>query len=220
MIARLLALLALALTALPAASAPAADWSKVAARTAQGGIRVGNPRARVVLVEIANYTCPHCAHFNQAGAATLSRQIRSGVLAVEYRPIVTDQFGLAATVVARCAGPGFLAANEALYARQDAWLRQASDYAADNAAQLGRYTELDKLQDLALNGGIAATAGVPPARVNACFATRAQLDDTLRAVQAAGAVTNSTPTFLLGREKLTGVVWTDVAAKLTAAGIK
>ncbi len=220
MIARLLAVLAVALAALPAASAPATDWTKVAARTAQGGVRVGNPRARVVLVEIANYTCPHCAHFNQAGAATLTRQVRSGQLSVEYRPIVTDQFGLAATVVARCTGGGFLAANDALYRQQAEWVRRASAYAADNDGELSRYTELDRLQQIALNGGIAAAAGASPKQVAACFATRGQLDDTLRAVQVAGAMTDSTPTFLFGRQKLTGVVWADIAAKLSAAGLK
>lgn len=224
MIVRLLMLLMLA-CAIPAASAPprgAADWTRTAVRTPAGGIRVGNPRARVALVEIANYTCPHCAAFSVAGSPTLTRHIRSGALSLEIRPIAGDTLGLAATVVARCAAPAaFLAVNDALFARQEAWYRQAADYAERNAGALGRYTELDRLQQVAENGGMAAiagAAGLPPARLAACFADRRQLDDALRAIAAARTIAEATPTFLLGREKLTGE-WTDIAARLRAAGL-
>lgn len=211
----------LALTA-SAASAPV-DWTRTASYTQQGGIRVGNPRARVSFVEIANYTCPHCAHFSQAGGTTLARQIRSGALAVEFRPLINNELGLAATLVARCAAPGpFLAVNEALYARQDQWFARAAAYADDRASELSTYTELARLQQIAQEGGIAGVAvgaGLAPARIAACF-DRARLDNTLRAVAAAGQVTNSTPTFLLGRDKLEGETWATFSGRLRAAGLK
>lgn len=214
---------AILLLAAPAGSAPL-DWTRTAVRTAAGGIKVGNPKARVGFVEIANYTCPHCAHFSQAGAATLAQRIRSGALAVEYRPLVNDNIGLAATVVARCAAPGaFLAVNDAFYARQEQWYWQATAYVQANAARLERYADLDQLRLIAEQGGVAAVAtaaGLPAARIAACFADRRMLDDTLRAITAAAATTNSTPTFLFGSQKFEGLAWPDVAAKLRAAGLK
>ncbi|HEX8555004.1 MAG TPA: thioredoxin domain-containing protein, partial [Sphingomonas sp.] len=52
-----------ALLALTAA-APARDWSTVAAKTATGAYVIGNPQARVKLIEYASYTCSHCAEFS------------------------------------------------------------------------------------------------------------------------------------------------------------
>lgn len=222
MIARLMAALALVLAAIPAGSAPA-DWTQVAAATSAGGIRVGNPRARVSFVEIANYTCPHCAHFSQAGAATLERQIRLGALAVEFRPFVNNSVGMAATVVARCAAPaGFLAVNDALYARQDDWYVPAVAYAERNAARLDAYPELDQLRLIATRGGIAgvaAGAGLPAERIAACFSDRRVLDAALGAAKAAAALTDATPTFLFNGGKVEGMTWPTMAARLKAAGL-
>ena len=97
MMARLLA--ALSLLFLVAAATP--DWTRTVRPTPEGGRLVGNPAAPVKLVEFAAYTCPHCAHFSGEASATLSQAIRSGKLAVELRPIVFDQIGLAATMYAQ-----------------------------------------------------------------------------------------------------------------------
>lgn len=223
MIVRLFTAYALLLAAIPAGSAPA-DWTKVAAISSAGGVRVGNPKARVSFTELANYTCPHCAHFSQAGAATLTRQIKAGALAVEFRPIVNNNVGLAATVVARCAAPaGFLAVNDALYARQDDWYVSAAAYAERNAARLDAFPELDQLRLIAQRGGIvdvAITAGLPAERVTACFADRQVLDAVLAAAKSAAAVTDATPTFLFNGGKVEGMTWPQMAARLTAAGLK
>ena len=71
---RIKSLLALTLVpalalALPASSseaqrrgvARAQDWTRVAARTPEGGFRMGNPGAPVKVVEYLSLTCPHCA---------------------------------------------------------------------------------------------------------------------------------------------------------------
>ena len=208
---------------MPAGSAPA-DWTRVATTTPAGRIRVGNPKAKVSFTEIANYTCPHCAHFSQAGAATLERQIKAGALAVEFRPIVNNNVGMAATVVARCAAPaGFLAVNDALYAKQDDWYVSAVAYAERNAARLDAFPELDQLRLIAQRGGIAdvaATAGLPAERVAACFADRQVLDSVVTAARAAAQVTDATPTFLFNGGKVEGMTWPMMAARLKAAGLK
>src|SRR5437870_4258034 len=92
--ALVLAFAALALLAAPAASsaqrrAPVAhrDWSLVAVRTPEGGVRIGNPAAPVKLIEYGSITCPHCAAFSADGAAALrARYVRTGRVSWEYRP--------------------------------------------------------------------------------------------------------------------------------------
>lgn len=201
------------LAAVPAAAAPQ-DWTRVAVRTPEGGIRVGNPRAAKRIVEIANYTCGHCAQFAEQGGPTLTRAIRAGTLALEIRPIVNHQAGLAATIVARCVPARFLAVNEALYARQPEWTGRSVTYLQANADRLQAYPEGERLRLLAEHGGIlavATAAGAPAARIAACLADPAQLADTLKAVQAAAAIANATPTFIVDGKTYGGLDWTGFA---------
>src|ERR1700740_3605091 len=47
------------------------DWTAMVAPTPAGGFVMGNPKAKVKLVEYGSMTCSHCARFRQTGAATL-----------------------------------------------------------------------------------------------------------------------------------------------------
>lgn len=223
MIARLAAILGIAVLAIaPAASAPQ-DWTRVAVKTAEGGIRVGNPKAPKRFVEIANYTCSHCGDFAEASGPTLTPLIRAGRLAVEIRPIVNHQAGLAATIVARCVPERFLAVNDALYARQQQWIGQSLTYLQTAGARLQSYPELDQLRLVAERGGIVAVAtaaGAPAPRIAACLASQAALDDTLKAAQAAGALIEATPTFFVGGKKYDGLDWAAFARQFGFAPAK
>lgn len=221
MIARLLAALSLLFLTPLLAGAAAPDWTRAVRPTPDGGRLVGNPAAKVKFVEFASYTCPHCAHFARDSSAEVTRAIRSGRLAVELRPIVFDQIGLAATIVARCVpATRFWAVNDALYARQDQWYAAARGYAAQNEGNLSRLAMLDQLKTVATKSGIGAVAGLTEAQTSACFANTPQVNDTLRAADAAGAIARSTPTFVIGSEKFEGLDWAALSTKLRAAGLK
>ena len=64
-------LAALAGAALVAAAAP--NWLATAATTPRGSYVVGNPAAKVKLVEYLSYTCSHCAAFSGEGSPVLKR---------------------------------------------------------------------------------------------------------------------------------------------------
>ena len=54
-----------------AAAVPApnnGDWSTMVAKTPEGGFVMGNPGAKVKLIEYGSMTCPHCATFEEEGA--------------------------------------------------------------------------------------------------------------------------------------------------------
>src|SRR5436309_16013442 len=62
------------------------DWSLVAVRTPEGGVRIGNPAAPVKLVEYGSITCPHCAAFSaEAAAALRASYVGPGRVSWEYR---------------------------------------------------------------------------------------------------------------------------------------
>ncbi|MDP1738617.1 MAG: DsbA family protein [Caulobacter sp.] len=91
-----------ALILLPAAS--------MAARPAlrPDDMTLGNPRAKVVVVEYASLSCPHCAHFHNAiFPAFRKKYIDTGKVQFVYREFVTApaEIAVPAAMLARCAGP-------------------------------------------------------------------------------------------------------------------
>src|SRR3546814_20848066 len=68
-----------ALSLLTAAAPPAAPWSATIGESGIGAYRVGNPQAKVKLVQYFSYTCPHCAEFAKESAVPLkARSIDRG----------------------------------------------------------------------------------------------------------------------------------------------
>ncbi|HWU93511.1 MAG TPA: thioredoxin domain-containing protein, partial [Sphingomicrobium sp.] len=89
----------LALPMAPAAAAAKAppkvpaghDWTKTVAVTPEGGFRMGNPAARVKLVEYGSLICPHCRHFNETGYKPLLQgYVRTGKVSYEFRNMVLN----------------------------------------------------------------------------------------------------------------------------------
>ena len=68
-----------AVGAAPAKKAPATDWSRTVVATPEGGMAMGNPRAKVTLVEYASLACPHCRQFAAEAMTPLKAgYVRSG----------------------------------------------------------------------------------------------------------------------------------------------
>ena len=47
------------------------NWTMVVNATPAGGFMMGNPNAKVKLVEYGSLTCPHCKAFDDEGVPTL-----------------------------------------------------------------------------------------------------------------------------------------------------
>ena len=50
-------------------------WADVVNATSSGGFVMGNPNAKVKLVEYGSLTCPHCKAFDDEGGPDADRQI-------------------------------------------------------------------------------------------------------------------------------------------------
>ena len=214
----------LAVIAIPVAAAPR-DWTIVAAKSAVGAYVVGNPKAKVKLVEYVSYVCPHCAHFSQESSATLKgRMIASGSVNLEVRALIQDQIDLAAALTARCAGPAnFLRISEQLFAQQNDWYWRSRRYVEANETRLSAYPPLERVSAIVDAGGIGALAtanGLPAARLKACFASGTALEEILTIDQAARTVAEGTPTFVLNGKKITGAGWAQLEPMLRAAGAR
>ena len=220
---RLLALLALAL-ATPLVAAPRA-WTAVATPAAQGSYVIGNPKARVKLIEYVSYTCPHCGHFTQQSASVLKdRFIASGSTSLEVRNAIHDRYDLAAATLARCAGPTLFAKlHDALFAQQSTWLDRAVAFDSANAQRIAMYDQAAQLRALADGAGltdIARGAGMAPAAIDRCFAEPAHAARTIAVAQVTSARIRATPTFELNGRLIENVDWAKLEPMLRAAGAR
>lgn len=207
------AALALALTGLAAGpgawAAPAgkaaarADWARAVVATPEGGFRMGNPAARVKLVEYGSLTCGHCAAFARDGMNSLvGTYVRSGKVSYEYRNFILNGLDVAATLVARCGGAArFFPVADKLYATQPQWMGRVSALTAAQKAQLNALPEaarLGRLAELAGLTGLAAQHGIAPVQSKRCLADQASVDRLGKIAEAASTQgVSGTPTFFL-----------------------
>ena len=69
-----------------------ARWS---AATPAGGFVMGNPNAKVKLIEYGSLTCPHCREFDEKGVQPLiANYVKTGQVSWEFRNYVRDAFDL------------------------------------------------------------------------------------------------------------------------------
>lgn len=85
---------------------------------------LGNPDAKVEVMEYASFTCPHCASFHKSVFKDLKADyIDTNKIKFTYRDVYFDQFGLWASMVARCTGPvRFFGVSDMLYSQQKEWI--------------------------------------------------------------------------------------------------
>lgn len=189
--------------AAPARRAAPVDWARTVAATPEGGFRMGNPAAKVKLVEYGSLTCGHCAAFAKDGMASLvGTYVRSGKVSYEYRTFILNGLDVAAILVARCGGPGrFFPLADKLYATQDQWKARVRDLTDAQKQALNALPEnqrLGRLAELAGIPGIAAQHGIAPALAKRCLADRAAFDRLGKMAEAAAAQgVDGTPTFFL-----------------------
>jgi len=184
----LISLLALAATAQaqpqPEAKAPDAPPAAVPNPPMFDGpeYAMGDPKAKVTLVEYASASCPHCARFDiNVFPALRAKYIDTGKVRYVFREFLTDPVQVAALgfLLARCAG------EKNYWTVVDAFFH----------AQEEIYTTRD------LKGPvqkIAASVGLNDNQLDACFSYKpAQEALSARMDAALKAKINSTPSFLI-----------------------
>lgn len=208
----------------PAAKPAAArDWTRTIVATTQGGFRMGNPNARVKLVEYGSLTCPHCAHFAVEGKPKLMPYVKSGRVSYEYRNYILNGIDVAASLLARCSGAGnFFRFSDSLYASQRQWVGKVSGLGQAQKDELKALPENQRLVRIGELGGLSAMAaqyGVSPLRAKQCLSDSAALDRLGQMVEAAEKLgVEGTPTFFVGSESIVTQEWADIEPLIKKAG--
>jgi protein-disulfide isomerase len=207
------------------------DWSTVTVASSAGGFLMGNPDAKVKLIEYGSMTCPHCRSFSETGFQPLVQNyVKSGKVSYEFRNYVRDPFDIAASLIARCNGSkSFFPLTEALYKDQPDWIAkiQAAPEAQLNSLQSlppeKQFVEIAKIADLQQ---WAAMRGVPTAKSTQCLTDQPKVDQL---VQMNSDATSSfpdmpgTPTFIINGKMVDlgpvteAQVWSALESKIKAA---
>ena len=151
---------------------------------------IGKADAPVTILEFASLGCPHCAHFHETTLPRLKKEyIDTGKARLVFTDFPLGTPALAASMVARCAGPdryfGFV---ELLFRSQAQWAR------AD--------TPIDALKKVARFGGLT------PGDVDACIRQQPLIDFIQGNARKASKEheIDSTPSFLVNGTKVSGAL--------------
>lgn len=177
----------------PDSNAAPTETAEPAATGAMADMTMGNPDAKVTVVEFASVTCPHCADFYQYMFPTIKEKyIDTGKIRFVFREFPTAPAGLSyvGSVLARCAADkggsdAYFAVVDTLFKTQRTWI----------------YGDDPKLELLK----IAAQAGMNEKDFDACM-KRQELVDLINKNVKEGAETykiSGTPTFVVNGTKRT-----------------
>ncbi len=199
------------------------DWTKTVTRGANGAYVLGNPKAKVRLVEYMSYSCNHCAQFTSEAAGPLkSNFVAKGNVAVELRNAVRDRYDFAAALLARCGGGSrFVAQSEALFAAQERLMAQAQEFEASNPMPDNAPIN-DVLSGIARGSGMTAlmaARGLNVATANACLTNKAEQSVVLGMAKEAWETRKlkGTPSFLINGKDSGPATWRDIEPKLRSA---
>ena len=194
-------------TAKPVPAPNNGDWSSIVSKTAEGGFIMGNPNAKVKLVEFGSLTCPHCAAFEEEGGnALVENYVKKGLVSWEFRNFVRDPVDMTATLLARCGGEAsFFGMTRNLFKDQRDWVAkfQSADQAKLQALQsMPPGQQFNTIADLADLKQYASMRGVPRAKGEQCLANETDINKLVQMNSDAASTYNipGTPTFLINNE--------------------
>ena len=204
---------------------PGGTWADVVNATSDGFL-MGNPNAKVKLIEIASLGCPFCKRFDDEGAPHLVDYVKTGQMSWEFRPyLIHGPADMAANLIARCNGvKSFFPLMLAMYKDQSVWMGKVEAAPQDKIEQIQNLPTNQVFAAMASVAGLqdwAAARGVPQAKSAQCLSDQKMIDHE---VQVSTDVNNQypdfkgTPSFVLNGQLLTETgTWEKLKPQLEAA---
>ena len=205
---------------------PGGNWTDVINATPDGGVMMGNPNAKVHLIEIGSLTCPHCQHFEETASDNLiNKYVKTGLVSYEFRNYIRDSFDLAAVLIAKCNGAkGFWPLKRAFYDTQPEWEGKLQTAPKEQMDQLQNLPpEQVELQAAKIAGFLdwAAARGVPQAKATQCLTDSKAINQI---VNQSGSISqeypdfNGTPNFVINGKLNTKIAeWPEIDSALQDA---
>lgn len=209
-----------------AVAAPAGTkWSETIAQTPEGYYLMGNPSAKIKLVEYGSYTCSHCKDFSAEASEEIKKIVDTGKMSFEFRTYVRDPIDLTTALLANCGGKDiYYPLSEQFFANQAAMFEKVQ---GNEAAFQG----VDKLPPAQRPGAIAQIAGlveyaqqrgISADQAKQCLADTGAAERLAKGVEAANSQyqISGTPSFLINGVLVDNVAnWASLQPKLKEAGL-
>jgi protein-disulfide isomerase len=217
------------LAAMPAEAAPTrkpsvvSDWTRIVVQTPAGGYRMGNPNAKVKLVEYGSLACPHCRHFEETGFKPLVQgYVRTGRVSYEFRNFLLNAPDISVSLLAHCVGPAkFFPMSQAVFASQPQWFDKISAITDEQRAAMDGMTPAQRVVRIGELAGfpeIAARYGLTAARSRQCLANPKGLATLLAMTKKAqDAGVKRTPTFFINGKASDASTWEELEPQLKKA---
>jgi protein-disulfide isomerase len=208
-------------------AAPAGKaWTSVVAKTEQG-YKMGNPDAKLQLVEYGAITCPSCAQFSVESAEELDAMIDNGVVAFEFRPFLVHGIqDVPGFLLAQCNGAeAFFGLKQQLYARQQEWLGRLQGISEAEQQSVGTMQPADVIKFLGDKMGLiefVKPLGLSQDAAKICLADQKAFEALVKDSERASKEdkVTGTPTLILNGASLNGGDWKTVKIALKNAGAR
>ncbi len=209
-------------------AAPAGKaWTDVVSKTEAGGFKMGNPDAKLQLVEYGAITCPGCAQFAAQSTEELNEMVNTGAVAFEFRPfLVHGVQDIPGFLLAQCSGPeAFFPLTEQLFADQQNWLGKISSVTEADQQAMQKMSPAEISALLATRMGLiefVKSRGISEDQANACVTDKAAIDGLIKVTEKGTKDdgVSGTPFFILNGAKIDGGAWNVVKGKLVEGGAR
>lgn len=125
---------------------------------------VGNPDAKVTMIEYGSFTCPHCRDWHAEVWPQIKKNyIDTGKVRFTFREVYFDKYGLWAGMMAQCGGPmRYFGIVDIIYDTQRDWAATNDpNQAVANIRKIGKEAGMtDDQLDKCMNDGAMAQAMV------------------------------------------------------------
>jgi protein-disulfide isomerase len=209
-------------------TAPAGkSWAETVTKTELGGYKMGNPDAKLQLLEYGAISCPGCAQFSVDSAEELRAMVDTGVVAFEFRPFLVHGIqDVPGFLLAACNGAeSFFGLTEQLYASQSEWLGKMQTI---SEADQQLYSTLEPAAQITFLGDkmglvdFVKQRGVSQDAAKMCLTDPKEFDALVKQSERASKDDgiSGTPTILINGTRIDGGDWKTIKIALKNAGAR
>lgn len=214
--------------ALPKIAAPAGkSWTEIVSQTEAGGYKMGNPDAKLQLVEYGAITCPGCAQFHVESKVELEEIVAGGNVSFEFRPYLVHGIqDVPGFLLAKCNGAeAFFGLSDQLYVRQAEWLGKMQNLSEADQALAGTLKPAELIKFLAQKMDLinfVKPLGVSEDAADQCLTDQKTFEALVKETEKANdeAKIAGTPSFRLNGADMNTNNWAAVKAGLKNAGAR
>lgn len=210
----------------PVAAPAGTSWSATVSETPDGHFVMGNPKAKVQLVEYGSYTCSHCRDFSAEASEEIRKIVDSGRMSFEFRNYVRDPIDISTALLARCGGKDiFYPLSEQFFANQNAMFEKTQALGDAQYQQLMSAPPAQRFTQLATAIGLvdfAKQRGISEDQAKQCLSDTAAAEKLAKGVADANQQykIEGTPTFILNGVMVENTAaWPALRTKLKEVGI-